>query len=227
MQTHSSYRRAKHPFGGTTMKLFASLALGAIALAAAGAASAQVVDMTGTAEAECHLPNTWQFISANNLPGGNFTSGTNTWNIPSALVADANGMASGGGSSDVAIRLRGTSFCNTAHTISLTSQNGGLVAAAAPVAGFANRRTMKYDAYWSDGGNAFGGNSRSVQNFYPTTPGQSATATYTIVDGVPPPGNRTFDIRMGLMRNTPNIPAQPMLSGTYQDVLTVTLTPVS
>lgn len=227
MHTHSSYRRAKHPFGGTTMKLIASLAVGALALSAAGAASAQVIDMTGTAEAECHLPNSWQFISANNLPGGSFTSGTNTWNIPSALLTDANGMSAGSGGSDVAIRIRGTSFCNTAHTIVLTSQNGGLVAAAAPVAGFANRRTMKYDAYWSQGGNAFPTASRSVQNFYPTSPGQSATATYTIATGAPPPGNRTFDIRMGLQRNAPNIPAQPMLSGSYQDVLTVTLTPIS
>lgn len=228
MSMHSSISRASQPIGGKTMKTIASLALGAIALAVAGAASAQeTIDMTGTAEAECHLPTSWQYISNNNLPGGNFTSGTNTWNIPSSLLTDANGQSNGSGQSDVAIRIRGTSFCNTAHTIVLTSQNGGLVAAAAPVAGFANRRTMKYDAYWSDGGNAFGGAGRSVQNFLPTSPGQSATATYTIATGAPPPGNRTFDIRMGLQRNAPNIPAQPMLSGAYQDVLTVTLTPIS
>jgi len=209
------------------MKLIASLALGALALTAAGAVSAQeTVNMTGTAEAECHLPNTWQYVSNNNLPGGNFTSGSNTWNIPSNLVTDANGMSNGSGQADVAIRIRGTSFCNTAHTIVLTSQNGGLVSAAAPVAGFANRRTMRYDAYWSQGGSPFGGSSRAVENFFPTTAGQSAQATYTIANGAPPPGNRTFDIRMGLQRNAPNIPSQPMLAGAYQDVITVTLTPI-
>lgn len=210
------------------MKAIASLAMGAIALAAAGSASAQsTVDMTGTAEAECHLPDTWQFISAGGFSGGagSFNSAGKTWTIPSELLTDTTGMSAAG--SEVAIRIRGTSFCNTAHTIILTSQNGGLVADAAPVPGFANRRTMKYDAYWGNGsGSPFAtGGTRNISNFSPTTPGQSRQGDYTITPTAPPPGSRAFDIRMGLQRS--GLPAQPMLSGAYEDVITLTLTPVS
>lgn len=210
------------------MKTIATLAVGAIVVASAGAAAAQDITLMGEAEQVCELPDSWRFISANNTVGGTFNAGANLWTIPSSLVTDASGMSAGSGGSDVAIRIRGESFCNTAHTIQLTSQNGGLVADAAATPGFANRRVMKYDVYWSDGsGNAFGGSSRTIQNFTPTSPGQSRTANYTITNAVPPPGYRSFDIRMGLQRNAPNIPAQPMVAGGYSDVITVTLTPVS
>lgn len=229
MSTHSSYRRAKYPFGGTTMKTITSLAAGAIMIAAAGAATAQEsLTLTGEAEAVCELPDAWQFISSSySAPaGGHFTAGTNTWNIPSELLSNAEGMSVQ--ANEVAIRIRGQSFCNTAHTIQLQSQNGGLVADAGAAPGFANRRTMRYDAYWGDGnGNSFGGASRTINNFVPTTPGQTRTVNYTITDTVPPPGLRAFDIRMGLQRNAPNIPALPLVAGAYQDVITVTLTPVS
>lgn len=228
MNTHSSDRRARHSFGGTTMKTIASLAVGALFVASAGAALAQDITVTGEAEQVCELPDAWRFVSANNTVGGTFSAGANLWTIPSALLTTPAGMSAGAGGSDVAIRIRGESFCNTAHTIQLTSQNGGLVADAGPAPGFANRRTMKYDVYWSDGAsNAFGGAGRTIQNFYPTSPGESRTATYTITSTVPPPGYRSFDIRMGLQRNAPNIPAQPMVAGAYRDVITVTLTPVS
>lgn len=208
------------------MKTIASLAAGAIALVAAGAVAAQEnINLTGNAEQICQLPDAWQFISANNTNGGTWNSGAKTWTIPSTLLTNSAGMSVGGGS-DVAIRVRGQSFCNTAHTIQLTSQNGGLVADAAAVPGFANRRTMRYDAYWG-AGSPFGGNSRAILGFEPTSPGQSRTANYTVNNTTPPPGFRAFDIRMGLQRNAPNIPAQPMLAGDYEDVITVTLTPVS
>jgi hypothetical protein len=226
MQLHSSSRRAQHPSGGTTMKAIASLAIGAIALAAASSAAAQsTVDMTGTAEAECHLPDTWQFISSGGFSGaGSFNAADKTWTIPSALLTDTTGMSAAG--SEVAIRIRGSSFCNTAHTIILTSQNGGLVADAAPVAGLTNRRTMKYEAYWGNGsGSVFAtGGNRNI-SFSPTTPGQSRQGDYTITPTAPPPGSRAFDIRMGLQRT--GLPTQPMLSGDYEDVITVTLTPMS
>lgn len=209
------------------MRRIASLAAGAIALAAAGAASSQeTLDMTGTAEAECHLPDTWQFQSAGGFTNGgaSFNAGAKTWTIPSNLLTDTSGTSAPG--AEVAIRIRGTSFCNTAHTIILTSQNGGLVADSAAVTGFANRRTMKYDAYWSNsvGGTFATGGTRNIQNFSPTAPGQSRQGDYTITSTAPPPGNRTFDIRMGLQRTS--LPTQPMLAGDYEDVITVTLTPV-
>lgn len=229
MNTHPSSSRAKHPFGGTTMKIITSLAAGAIMIAAAGAAAAQEnITLTGEAEAVCELPAAWQFVSSSySAPaGGHFDAGANTWNIPSNLLSNAEGMSVQ--ANEVAIRIRGVSFCNTAHIIEVQSQNGGLVADAGAAPGFANRRTMRYDVYWGDGnGNSFGGSSRTINNFVPTTPGQIRTATYTITDTVPPPGERAFDIRMGLQRNAPNIPAQPLVAGAYQDVITVTLTPVS
>ena len=209
------------------MKAIASLAMGAIALAAAGSASAQsTVDMTGTAEAECHLPDTWQLVGGG-LPAlsGSFNSAGKTWTIPSGMVTDASGTSVPGG--EAAIRIRGQSFCNTAHSIVLTSQNGGLVASASSVAGFANRRAMRYDAYWTSGtATPFAtGGTRNIENFFPTSPGQSRQGDYTITPSAPPPGLRWFDIRMSLQRS--GLPAQPMLSGAYEDVITLTLTPVS
>lgn len=228
MSTHSSHSRAKHPFRGTTMKTITSLAAGAIMIAAAGAAAAQEsLTLTGEAEAVCELPDAWQFISASSGgASGQFDAGVNAWTIPSELLSNAEGM--GVQANEVAIRIRGVSFCNTAHTIELRSQNGGLVADAGAAPGFANRRTMRYDAYWGDGnGNSYGGGGRVIANFVPTTPGQVRTANYTVTDTMPPPGLRAFDIRMSLLRNAANIPAQPLVAGAYQDVITVTLTPVS
>ncbi len=218
------------------MKTIFSLAAGAIVLAAAGASAAQEnVLVTGEAEAMCTLPDNWRYVSNSYgaAPGGDFDSGSRTWNIPSSLVAgpDAQGVTGG----EVAIRIRGESFCNTAHTISINSEKGGLVADAAAAPGFANRREMRYSAYWSNaavGSNTgpaspYGGGSRAIENWAPATPGQSITRSFTISDTVGPPGYRPFDIRLSLPRAAGQLPAAPLLAGDYSDTITVTIGGVS
>jgi hypothetical protein len=218
------------------MKTLFSLAAGAIVLAAAGASAAQEnVNVTGEAEAMCTLPDTWRYVSNSYgaVAGGNFDAGSRTWNIPSNLVAGPDGMAGGGGG-EVAIRIRGESFCNAAHTITLESERGGLVADAAAAAGFANRREMRYSAYWSDapvGSNSgpnspYGGNSRGVNNWVPSIAGDSTSRTFTIDDSVGPPGYRPFDIRLSLPRGAAQTPSLPLISGDYNDTITVTISGV-
>lgn len=200
------------------MKLLVSLFAATAALASAGAALAEdSVTVNGTAERICTLPSSWAFVSAGGgANGANFT-GT-TWTIPEAAFSDAASIAVPG--AEYAIRVRGTGICNTAHTIRLTSGKGGLVSdssASAPT-GFANRRAMKYDAYWSDNGsNAYG----PTISYTPTTAGQQSTvANYVVSNTRPPPGNRTFDVRLGLQRGAI---AQPLVAGAYSDTLTVTI----
>ncbi|RYD65308.1 MAG: hypothetical protein EOP58_07810 [Sphingomonadales bacterium] len=191
--------------------------LGAIALTGlatpALAQSSQSVDIIGTAEAFCTLPDSWQVASTtNNVTASQFSG--KTWTINPALLADntGNGIVSG---SEVGIRVRGQGRCNTTHTITLTSANGGLVhgaSASNPPAGFQRTRRMTYNAHWRDQ------TSWGITNFIP----QSAGASNTYDHGAKaPPGVREFDVRMGLLRD-PTV--GPMLAGSYSDQLTVTIT---
>lgn len=233
MNTHSSYSRAMHPFGGTTMKTITSLAIGAIALSAAGAVSAQeILTVTGNAESICELPDDWRFISSNHgASSSEFASGSRTWTIPSDLVAETDGMAVSGG--EVAIRIRGEAFCNTAHTITLSSERGGLVADVPAVPGFANRRAMLYTAHWSNleaGSNSsgvgqfYGGTSRGINNFNPPAGGGETTRNFA---NFAPPGLRPFDLRLSMPRSASYMPSEPLVAGAYQDVITITIGGVS
>ena len=208
------------------MKKLVSASAAALVLVTAGAAAAQTipseVELTGTAERLCTLPDTWSFVSQNGSASGADFSGT-TWTIPQAALADSSSNAVSG--VEYAIRIRGTGFCNASHTIRLQSARGGLVAGdpsvAAP-AGFAKRRSMKYGAHWSGNGgpdnrNPFG---PSVE-FTPTVAGQqSGTANYVVSGSLAPPGNRIFDIRLGMQRGPL---AAPLIAGAYNDSVTVTI----
>lgn len=222
----------KHQTGGTSMKTIVSLVAGAMLVATAGAAAAQEsVEVTGDAEVICQLPDTWRYVSAAHTGGssGDFNAGSRTWTIPPALVSGPGGMAVGG--QEVAIRIRGESFCNSAHTITLQSQNGGLVADVAAPPGFANRRVMRYSAHWSNaaaGSNTapssiYGGTSRGVDNFTPATPGASLTRSFTVTNTVAPPGYRPFDIRLSMPGAAGQLPTAPLVAGTYSDTITVTI----
>ena len=210
--------------------LISILAIGAAALGTAGTASAQAspqsVTVGGSAPAICTLPTSYSFVSGNaGATGSQFSF--QVWNIPQSALVNSSGMpVSGDG---YAIRVRGTGFCNTSHTISVQSARGGLAqgnqGAAAPD-GFANRRAMTYQAYWSNG--APGGSAAPVGPAAvlsaTTVPGAQNTVDYVVSDALPPPGTRPFDVVMSLQR--PPL-GTPLVAGYYWDTLTVTLSPGS
>lgn len=201
-------------------------ATSAALLLSAGLASAQnvpaEVSLTGSAERLCTLPATWSFVSQNGGASSSGFSGT-TWTIPTAALA--NNVSNAVSGAEYAIRIRGTGFCNASHTIQLESSRGGLVAgdpAAAAPAGFSNRRNMAYSAHWSGNGgpdnrNPFG----PAAAFEPIAAGeQSLPANYIVSGALAPPGNRSFDIRLGMQRG---VLTTPLIAGNYSDAVTVTI----
>ena len=195
------------------------LALAAAAPAAlATPASAQpaaqdqtTIQIIGTAEAFCTLPDSWQFASSTSNVSASQFSGR-TWTIPGALVATNNGNAVVS-TDEVAIRVRGQAACNTTHIITLTSTNGGLAHAASagsPPAGFTRTRRMTYNANWRD-------TTWGIFNWVPSAPGDSISYDH---GARIPPGNHEFDIRMGLLRDPTN---SPMVAGSYSDQLIITI----
>lgn len=169
------------------------------------------VDVIGTAEAFCSLPSSWQVASSTNNVSASQFSG-NTWTIPPTLLADSSGNAVQS-TAEVAIRVRGQAVCNTTHTITLTSSNGGLAhdaSTANPPGGFVRTRRMTYNANWRD-------QNWGVFNWVPSAPGGSISYDH---GSRVPPGIRDFDIRMGLLRDPTNA---PMLAGSYTDQLTITI----
>ncbi|MDO9337895.1 MAG: hypothetical protein Q7T61_15980 [Caulobacter sp.] len=205
------------------MKILSSVIAATALLAVAGAASAaDPITIGGSAEKVCTLPDSWAFVSS----GGGQLNGTfsgTTWTIPESALADASSVAVTG--SEYAIRVRGFGTCNASHTIRLQSTRGGLVtgapASAAPN-GFANRRSMHYEAYWSDNGAgantvAFGPKAAIATV---NTPGQQAVANYNVSGALAPPGNRAFDIRLGMLRGAL---ATPLIAGAYSDTVVITI----
>lgn len=192
-------------------------------IALAGPAMAdddQSVLLQGNVDPECRLPTSWAYVSGFNGPNGSHFNGT-TFTIPqSALVTSSSTPVAGG---EYAIRVRGTGFCNTSHTISITSVRGGLTvdgdpAAPAP-AGFINRRSLAYEAGWRNDtlNDWFGPAVQMTAN----TPGQSASRNFTVSGALAPPGNRAFDVRIGMARPAGQ---PPMVAGAYSDQLVITLT---
>lgn len=190
------------------------LATGAALLTAfaapAYAQTVQSVDIVGTAERFCTLPTSWTFVSGFNGGSSAQFSGT-TWTIDPQLIATTEGKPVSGG--EVAIRVRGSARCNTTHRITLQSANGGLEhgsssAGSAP-SGFLRTRRMQYQANWRD-------TTNGIIGWVPAAPGASIDYDYTVA----PPGDRDFDVRMGLLRDPS---ASPMLAGAYRDTLTVSI----
>lgn len=205
------------------MKAIISLAASAMVALAAGTAVAQEnVELEGQSPAICTLPDSWSFVTGFNGASSGTFSGT-TWTIPSSVLAGPDAAPVSGG--EYAIRIRGTGVCNVSHTIQLKSARGGLTADAAspPPPGFANRGSMRYEAQWSQFplGSTSNGAFGPQAGFTPTTAGQqSSPAAYVVSASLAPPGERAFDIRMGLQRPGGS---QPLLAGAYSDQLTVTL----
>lgn len=204
------------------MKAMISIAAAAVLLGAAGSAAAQqAVTVGGNAPAICKLPASYTFVGGNGGATGSQFSGQ-AWNIPGAAIANSSGMpVSGDG---YAIRVRGTGFCNTSHTISVQSDRGGLAngdqGADAPD-GFANRRATNYRAYWSNGQGA--GSAAPV--------GPEAALTGVVTPGAmsisgpqAPTANAPFDVVLTVLRPASTL---PLVAGHYWDTLTVTLTPGS
>ena len=209
--------------------------VGAIAaVAVVGAAPAAFaqddVQIEGQAEALCTLPTAWTYVTGTGGAGSSQFDGT-TWSITPSHFADAEGDAVVSG--ELAIRIRGDGFCNTSHTIQLTSLRGGLAAGAiadpgpgvAP-AGFANRRNLRYEAYWSAYplGNSNNGAFGAQASLNASSPGQTTSAAYVVSGTRAPPGNRAFDIRIGMPRGALSA---PLVGGVYSDQVTVTLSPSS
>jgi hypothetical protein len=202
------------------MKITTTVAVAALILGVAGTAAAQSpqsVTVGGSAPAICQLPVNWSFVSGAAGANGSQFAGQ-VWTIPEAALADNSPAAA-----EYAIRVRGTGFCNASHTITVQSARGGLTAGAtgsAAPTGFANRRPLRYEAYWSDAGSNAYGPKAMISTA--TIPGQSATANYVVSGTLAPPGDRTFDVRIGMAR-----PAlgRPLIAGEYSDTLTVTLSP--
>ena len=190
-------------------------ALGVLALASiatpAFAQNSQSVDIIGTAEAFCTLPTNWQYVSSTSNVSASQFSGT-TWSINPTLLADntGNGIIS---NTQVAIRVRGQASCNTTHTITLTSVNGGLANASAanPPPGFQASRRMIYDANWT------GELTWGIVGWTPTGPGATRPM---ITSARHLPESTTFDVRLGLLRDGT---AGPMVAGSYSDNLIITI----
>ena len=188
--------------------------LAAVATPAVAQPSAQddtTINIIGTAEAFCTLPDSWQVASTTSTVSASQFSG-HTWTIPAALVATSNGNAVVS-TAEVGIRVRGEAACNTTHIITLTSTNGGLAHAASatsPPAGFTRLRRMTYNANWKD-------TTWGIFNWVPSAPGDSISYDH---GARVPPGNHEFDIRMGLLRHPTN---SPMVAGAYSDQLIVTI----
>lgn len=212
--------------GNPAMKTLFAISAAAALLAGSGVAVAEDQDVALTANAPiiCSLPDTWAFHSSTSGASAGQFSGT-TWNIPPSQLAAANGNAVAAG--EIAIRLRGSAVCNTSHRIEVSSARGGLTAAgdaseAAP-SGFAKRRPILYEAYW-----VATGNSSSTVPLGPKAvvnadqPGETGGANYVVSDALAPPGNRSFDLRIGMNRGAMTT---PLLAGAYSDTVTVTLSP--
>lgn len=194
------------------LRALSAVALMASAAPALAADDSTPIDIIGTAEAFCSLPTTWQYVSSTSNVNASQFAGT-TWTIPSTLLADAegNGIVS---ATDVAIRVRGQAICNTTHTITLTSQNGGLAnedTLTSPPPGFENSRRMIYNANWRDKP------GWGVFNWTPQAPGDTTSYDH---GSKAPPGIHDFDVRMGLLRDPT---AGPMVAGTYTDQLVITI----
>lgn len=202
------------------MKTVIGLAATAAALALAPAASAENINLTGNAQAICSLPDAWE--TRTNIGGSLGTFVGTTWTIPSTGFATAAGLPNVTG--EIALRITGPAYCNTPHTISLTSANGFMTnTSAAPVPnGFSNRRQVKYDAHWAD--DSLTGTARRVGpgivDWIPTAPGQSKQAVWAGAI----PGQANFDIRLSV-RRTDGTPDVPLVAGDYSDTVTVTVSP--
>ena len=211
---------SRHQVRGTVMKTVISLAAGAAMLALSGTASAESINIGGTAAPICTLPGTWAVRTS---IGGQFgTFGGNAWNIPEAAIANTNGTPNVTG--DIALRISGLGYCNTPHKILLSSLNGSLHHSSAGAApnGFANSLQVKYDAHWAKADNLIGPDRRygpSIIEWSPTGPGQSQQAVWSSEI----PGSRNFDLRMAIVRN--GSAATPLVAGNYSDTVTVTLSP--
>lgn len=211
--------------GSKAMNKLSPAVMALAVMAFAGVASAQEnVDVTGDAPARCTLPDSWTFVTANGGAAGSTFSGT-TWSIPANAFATANAAAVTG--QEYAIRIRGVGFCNVSHQIKLKSLRGGLLNGNVgdPVpAGFANLRVMNYEANWS--ASALGSTERvpfgPMAELDPTSAGQEATAAFVVSDALAPPGARSFDVRLGMVRDTLSA---PLVAGNYTDQLVVTLAP--
>jgi hypothetical protein len=202
------------------LPLAASLLLSSAEVAFAADPS---VTLLGLAEGSCSLPDTWVFVTQTGGVSPSQFSGR-TWTIPSDAFADGSSQAVV--SDEYSIRIRGLAFCNTSHSILLSSTRGGLKSGATssspPPAGFANRRAMTYEAQWSTqpvGSSAVGGLG-PLASLSPTGPAQASITDYVVGPSLPPPGVRGFDVRMALQRDAI---AQPLVAGAYSDTLTITL----
>jgi hypothetical protein len=201
----------------SAMKSIITLAAGVSLLATAAVAQEQV-EVSGTAPAICSLPSTWTVAQgAGGAGASQFDAAARVWTVPTNLVTNAAGMVTTG---DTGIRLRGAGYCNTSHTISITTQNGGMRADSEAPEGFSNIRRMRYDAHWSSGTQTvYGGNARGVVNWRPTAAGTNS-ATFTVTSTAMP-GQRDFDVRLGL--STTGGSGLPLIQGAYEDVITVSL----
>lgn len=223
---HGSARNSAR--GNPAMKTMFAISAAAALLAGAGAAAAQdagpAVELLANAPEMCTLPDTLAFHSST---GGAGSVVGNTWTVSPSLFANANGTAASGG--EVAIRLRGEGFCNVSHQITVTSERGGLASDETQEqdyvlpAGFADRRAIRYEAYWVASGTSSSTVPLGPKANLLASPGNlTTTANYTVSGLLPPPGNRAFDLRIGMAR--PAI-AAPLLAGDYADTVTVTLSP--
>lgn len=206
------------------MKSVLSLAAGVALMVAAVPVAAETINVGGTAASVCRLPDNWTARTSVGGAIGTFT-GT-TWSIPTTSFSQANGQPNIAG--EIALRISGPAFCNSLHTIRLTSANGGLknTAVDTPPANFSNIREVKYDAHWANDG--LTGTTRRVGpgivDWIPTGPNQSKTAVWTAANGIP--GDAYFDLRLSVRRRDGDLD-KPLVAGNYSDTVTVTLTPSS
>jgi len=101
--------------------------------------------------------------------------------------------------------------CNTPSSVLLTSQSGAVITAATPVAGFSN--AIDYSASAS-----FSGATAILNTATQSGALGSETGTSVPTSGATPGGALSVII-------TPHANLAPLLVGSYQDTLTITITP--
>ena len=215
---------------GTAMKTLTTLAAAFTLVVTASPSVAQdnaSITVGGTAAAICTLPSSWETRTSIGGAFGTF-SGT-TWTIPQSSFANTDGtpVTAGG---ELALRITGQAFCNSAHTITLRSDNGGMhheTLTDAPQ-GFSIERDVAYDGHWAN--DSLTAQARKVgpgiQNWSPVGPGAIQTAVWVANQANGVPGARNFDLRMAVRRQNGSA-TTPLVAGRYFDTLTVTLTPNS
>jgi hypothetical protein len=186
--------------------LFCALHLLAAPLAAAQDSQARSFTLQGQAQASCGF-SAPQSMQASNMALASNSASQNVISITSLVTPNTAQLLPG----SISLTLKG--LCNQSHSLSITTANGGLKpqgGITSPLsAGFASRVDYIAQVTWA-------ATSASL-----STSGLSGQSTPAAVTAGAYSGNLFLQITI----NASGAGNQPLIAGTYTDILTVTLSP--